>query len=346
MLRLLESAHRGTVLIPVSINVASSGVTFNYGKSLFATATRGSAGNYTLTLKNPMSRASIAVGSVYLTSGAGARPVITFTNTSTITVSTLDSTGAALEPCAVDFLILGWMKNEYDKYSGKLFPVMAPMLSPRILFGEVSSAGAATIGAGDFTISKTSTGTYSVTFRKDFSQNPIIVGMGYDDGTVTSVSVKSKSASGCVLEVYGHSADALVDGTFSLLVMGSQGVGECGHDSLRQVLSTQRNCRISGLSVAALSSATIAVGGPTTGLDFSSSSAASANATFNITDSYRRSCVFIANGVVAIARRGGGTSSSTQIGIKTADVAGSATDDGIKAIVIGSDDPSEYFSAN
>lgn len=346
MLRLLESAHRGAVLIPVSINVAASGVTFNYGKSLFSSAVRNGAGDYTLTLKNPLSRQGTVIGAVYATGGAGYRANATMVSTSAINVLTKDASNSAVESIAVDFIVAGFIQNEYDKYSGKLFEVKAPMLSPRLVFGQFSSVPAATIGAGDFTATKTSTGTYSIVFRRPFAQLPIILPMGYDDGTVTSVSIKSKTAASCVLEVYDHTGNALADGAFSLFVMGSQGVGECGWNNFRQVLTTQRNCRLLLLSRATLGSGTMIVGGGDYGGDFSASVNSGAAAIINITDSFARACVFVGTGLTQIARRSSGNSGAAQFGIRTADTDGNAANDGVNAIVIGSDDATEYFSAS
>lgn len=331
--------------MPISINVASSGVTFNYGKSLFSSVVRDEVGQYTLVFKTPFARLPVANGQIVSTSANGGFASCSITATE-LTIRTYDSAYDPIEPCGVDVIILGYLVNEYDKYSGKLFPVKAPMLSPRLVVGQFSSAAVATIGSGDFTASKTATGTYEITFRRPFAQAPIIVGMGYDDATATVLTTYSKTANSCIIKVFGCVAAALADGSFSLFIVGSQGVGECGFDSLRQVLSTQRGARITGFGIDALSGTLFTVGGPTTGKDFSSASAADSNGTFNITDSFRRNSVFIATGEDAPARRSGGISSSTQIGIRAFDLAGDPADTNVEGIVVGFDDPSEYFSAS
>lgn len=352
MLRSLESVHRETILLPYSLSCTASGVAFNYGKSLFSTAVRNSAGNYTLTLKSPLNRRFINVSSLVLNPGNGGYALGGNANgasLNTLNIVTKGNDGANLEPAGIDGILLGYRTAEADKYSGKLFEVHAPMLAPRFLFGQISSAGASTIGSGDFISSKTATGTYSISFRKEFGQTPVIVVMGYDDATATTVSVKTKTASTCEIEVYDQNANALVDGAFSIFVLGSQAVGECGHESFRTVLTTQRNCRIAGLCGLSLNSATFTVGGPTTGKDFTSQSTASANATFNITDTFARSSVVVANGdstILRFLRRGNGISSASQISLKSADFGGLAFDSGFDAIVVGSDDSTEYFSAS
>lgn len=340
MLRLLESAHRRAAVIPFSLSCSSSGVTFNYGKSLFTSAVRDSAGNYTLTLKTPFNRTFTPVVTAVLDSTGGATALPSVTNTSVFTLATKDSTGSALEPCGVDGFLVGHYTAEVDKYSGKLFPVHVAMLSGRIIFGKVASNGSVSIGAGDITASKTSTGTYSISFRREFAQSPILIPVTPEDRS-GNACIKTKTASSAVVQTYDLSANALADSNFSFILLGSQGVGET--TKLKELLTTQRNCRIASIA-GTLSSSTFTIGGTTTGKDFTSESASSGSANINITDAFARESVVVGSGktqpLLASA------SSSSQISLVGLDYDGVVTDTDFYAVVIGSDDSTEYFSAN
>ena len=75
----------------------------------------------------------------------------------------------------------------------------------KIVRGTVSGTGAAQLGSG-YSVSRTATGTYSISFSPAFSNTPsvtAVVAPGHDSGGYTFCQVDSASATGVVIEMRG-----------------------------------------------------------------------------------------------------------------------------------------------
>ena len=103
---------------------------------------------------------------------------------------------------------------------GKLFDVRSSRKEAELVIGQVSSAGAVTIGGREFTVTKNGTGDYTVTFTPGFGANPIVVATPVNaaaDGFALRVeSVSETTANVLTFNDSGAAADA----AFNFVAMG------------------------------------------------------------------------------------------------------------------------------
>lgn len=237
-------------------------------------------------------------------------------------------------------LVLQRMKDVTDTNALPLSTVKGQKRGQQVcLFGAVSSAGAVSIGNGDFTTTKASTGVYTAVFRRGlWGQVPIVIarGIGSTAVHVAAVATTSGIAFYCL-----DRTGAATDSAFNFIVYGSSAKDSYG-GQFADVQTSQRKSRLLMFRILP-ASATLAVG--------NQSGTVVVNGVGDYTITFRRP--FRRSPVVLAAskRAAGGvrmaqanTLSSTTTQILHKDMTGAASDsfDALEVLVFGFDDPSGY----
>jgi hypothetical protein len=93
-------------------------------------------------------------------------------------------------------------------------------LATRIVRGEVTSAGAINLGAG-FSVTRTGTGAYSVTFTTAFAAIPVVTAQAMLTAGALVSKVASRTASGFTVAVFTTTTGANTDGAFSFIAVAA-----------------------------------------------------------------------------------------------------------------------------
>lgn len=338
MLREIKNSYVGPRLFRVAITTtATPSITAGVGADDYTSLTRASAGRFSAALKQPYRRTPITVAALESASLFGA---CTFQKV-TPTVSTLDFQMANAGSSAIDATINAFQLGYTANQLGFSFPqgVESSIRRSRIIYARVSSTGTVDFGSRDFTVSKSATGVYNISFKNAFAATPIILPQAIATSGAISATVRSRTASGCQIGT-GNSSAAAADSAFYIIAIGT----DCrdAHGGASAIIeNSQRKPRIIGFRVTAgslavnaeeVSSITINAGN-----DF----------TINLARPFRRECAAIfstlltgGNAMKATVHTGG----SSSVRIQLTDTGGGAASsiDGYDGILIGSDDPSEY----
>lgn len=97
---------------------------------------------------------------------------------------------------------------------------VAGWLKPRIVAGQVSSAGAAVLGTQDFTVVRDGAGIYTVTFRKSFKTTPVSVATPVSSTVGRSITIAARGVSSIQVRTF-NASDAATDCAFNFFVLGS-----------------------------------------------------------------------------------------------------------------------------
>jgi len=138
----------------------------------------------------------------------------------------------------------------------------------RIIYCRVTgSSGAVVFGATDFRVTKTATGTYSVVFRRSFSQTPTVIPTGISTAGAADGRVTNLTAEGCTITMAAASTTPS-DLDFYLVVVGQDSRSDAGREK-SSIQSSQRKPRIVvGQITNTGGTPTLTVGGATGGIDF------------------------------------------------------------------------------
>lgn len=115
----------------------------------------------------------------------------------------------------------------------------------RLIWGKISSAGAVSIGKSDFSVTRTATGVYSVTYKRAFGEtacafaNPI-------GNNFRGVNITSRTASGCLVTISDDAPDNQ-DSDFYICAIGTDAIQETGRGR-HLVMNSQRKPRIEALA--------------------------------------------------------------------------------------------------
>ena len=98
-------------------------------------------------------------------------------------------------------------------------PPLSPELKLKVIRGRVSSLGLVLDGSG-FTVAKTGTGTYTITFTVPFvSDWPSVAANAYNSGSAI-VTVSSLSGSTADIAVFGSASGGALDANFTFIAIG------------------------------------------------------------------------------------------------------------------------------
>jgi len=224
MLRPLQTGFLNSRLLGFTATTAASAVNTvqqGSGEATFTNASSDHILDHAYT--HPFAQTPVQV----VTAGAGIGDAGTAAVKATATataggVTTLTSTGTA-DVGQCHSLVFGQetveARRSGNKY-GKLFDVNSSRRSAELVVGQVSSAGAVTIGGREFTVVKNGTGDYTVTFTPGFGANPVVCATPFNastDGFALRVdAVTETTANILTFNDSGSAADA----AFNFVAMG------------------------------------------------------------------------------------------------------------------------------
>lgn len=266
MLREVVNTHIKPRIIPFSYTTTASTATMNIGEGDFTVARTGQ-GAVTLTAREPLSR----TGFVYVTSGpsAGAGSYVRWngaaSSKSSWDLNQLTASGSGTEG-TVDGFVFGFESSDLTNY--KVQRVASSRVRTRCIWGKITgSTGAVAVGGKGFTCTKSTTGTYVITFTPGFGTTPVVMAQGISTSAVVNCNFTSKSANGVTITTAPQTATA-TDADFYLLVIGQDSRSDAGKNR-SPLLNNQRKPRIIAGEVTNTGGTySITVGGATGGTDF------------------------------------------------------------------------------
>jgi hypothetical protein len=297
-------------------------------------ATWTAAGSPLILMKEPFHRNCVVVGSHSDTTSIGGYFIIANAPTATGIQSGIRSNGGSQEEGSANALVFGWNNSSSTNCSPQ--DVLGTTAYPRIISGVMGTSTALVlVGAGDFTLTRPSTGTYTVTFKKAFSSTPVVVATGSTpNNTIRSARVTNVTATGCTVTL-ADNTNALANGFFHIVALGSDCRDSYGGRD-KPLQNSQRKPRI--IAATYNVGGAMAVGAE----DITLSTMATGDYQFIFKEPFKRAPTVIATS--------GSTRceiyehpTATGCRIQTFTSGGSLADDSrVNFIVIGSDDPSEY----
>jgi hypothetical protein len=338
VLREIKNRYVGPRVFRAAITTTSAPtISAGVGNDDYTSLTRSGTGRFQATLKQPFRRTPITVAAIESATLFGAavwQRAIPTTSVVDMQMGTAASTAA---DATTHFLQLGYNSTQL----GFSYPqnVEASIRRSRIIYARVASGGTIDFGRGDVTVSKTGTGLYDVTFRNAFAVTPLIVPIAISTTGAFSAAVRAKSAASCTIAT-GNGSGSAADCAFYIVVVG-QDIRDAHGGANAIIESTQRRprlvgFRVTGVSVTVNPEEVSSVGTNGTG-DF----------TLNLSRPFARECAALISPIttsgncIKIQVHTGGSSS---VRIYCTDTGGGAASgvDGYDAILIGSDDVSEY----
>lgn len=340
MLREIKASHLQATAIPFSITTtATPTITASTGSDDLGTITRTSAGQFTVNLKRQAARNLIVVGQPLTTNGGymffnSIAPTI-----SQFAIANNDSTGGTVDGSA-DFLAIRYMSTNQDFVPHQR--MRCTQDRSRIIWGRITGAtGAVAIGLSDFTVTRVSTGLYTIVYRKAFGRTPIVLITPIATSGARGALVSNKTAAGCTITI-GDNNPTVQDTDFYILVCGTDNLSQIGN-SLMPLLNSQRKSRIlAGKMLLTGTTPSISVNA----IDFTTPVRNGAgDYSIPISTVFKRECAFFATSLsgkrINVHTGGSGTvryRTSNSAGTDGDMTTGHTTD----FIMIGSNDVSEY----
>jgi len=137
-------------------------------------------------------------------------------------VATVDGSGAA-DVGQAHSLVYGHETAETRRSgnkNGRLFDVRSTRKISEVVVGQVSSAGAVTIGGREFTVTKNGTGDYTITFTPGFGANPIVVATPFN-ATTDGYALRVESVSETTTNILTFDdSEAAADAAFNFVALG------------------------------------------------------------------------------------------------------------------------------
>lgn len=342
MLREVKNKHIKPRIMPFQVTTASGGSTLNIGYGDF-TATRTAAGAGVLTARQGVTRKGMFFGTQGLTVGSYVCPVAATAQTVDFSFTLLNEAGTGTDG-SFDGFVFGW--DSSDVALTKQQRVACTQNSPRVIWGKVTgSTGAVAIGASDFACTRTTTGTYSITFKKAFGQTPVVMvtGSGNTSTTVANAPLIASKTAGGVTVTMADESPAAADGDFYILAIGSDSRSDAARGRM-PLQNSQRKPRIVAAQITmAAGTPSISTGGATGGVDIASLvDNGTGDFSFTISETFiREPAIFVAS---TTQRAEIHSYAANVVRVKTKAANGNDTDvNGITNVfIIGSDDASEY----
>jgi hypothetical protein len=208
------------------------------------TLARGGAGLFTTTRKQPFTRLGMVFGSNYTLNGG----YCDLSAASTAILDNLrlnDQTGAAADG-TVDILSVGYNSSDVSICSRQ--QVACSRRRSRIICARITGATPSLdFGLTDFTLNKTGTGVYALTFKRAFASTPAVFATAVLNSGNRGVIVSARTASGCILSVHNQAGTA-TDAVLHIVVIGSDSRDEHG-GAFSRIQNPQRKPRIVAGSV-------------------------------------------------------------------------------------------------
>lgn len=313
-----------------------------YGDYTFAT---GGTGLLSLTHRDGFSRVGLVFANGNPADGGYVATTDTAGQKSAFGLKGYDEAGNATAT-TIEGFTYGW--DNTDLSISKPQRVVSTFNDPRIIWGKITgSSGAVAIGTSDFSCVRNTTGDYTVTFKRPFSQTPVVLTTAINTATATATidqNVTTRTASS-VEVIVGDNTGSGVDSDFYIVVIGQDTFSDSGKN--RDILeNSQRKPRIVVGQVAnSGGSWSWAIGGNTGALDFSSTITdnGAGDATVTVSELFAREAAVIITSTTQRAQlHTAYTNGAIRFLTKAAD--GTDTDaNGITNIfVIGSDDATQY----
>lgn len=183
------------------------------GSGLYDVALSG-VNTYTITFKPAFARVPVVIPTI-IGATAGAYKIVSVT-ASRVVIETFNTSGTDTA-IAFDFVAYGSASpNEIGLANAD---ISIPGLKNEVIGGVINgSASTITIGSGDFTLVKNSTGDYTITFSRPFIDEPVVL-LG---GTSGRVQLKSTPLSTAFTAVGFNAGGVAADDTaLHFLVFGS-----------------------------------------------------------------------------------------------------------------------------
>lgn len=208
-----------------------------------------------------------------------------------------------------------------------------------IAVGRIASDGTVTRGKGDFTCSKTATGTYEIGFRrKNFGRVPLVlVQTRAESSTINGARVAAKTINGCTVYTATANTNTSVDSEFDILLYGFQAMDDYGR--ARAVMNcTKRKGR---LEIHRIANTTHSFGSSVASL------VAGGNGAYDLThrNPFRYAphvfTMCVSNRIASVQPTTS-TGAITSIRTYQHSTGGAVDSPELNALVIGFDDPSEY----
>jgi hypothetical protein len=268
MLRDVKNKHIKPRIVPfrATLSATAANVAVNTGYGDYSIA-RASTGTGTLTLKEPFSRVALPFLSQETTTG-GYTTFNSATGLSATVPFTLRNTSGTAVDGVVSGFTFGW--DSTDLSLCKEQRVAASISSPRVEWGKVTgTTGVVAINAKSFKCTRTTNGTYTITFGCSFGSIPVVMVTG-SGNTSTSVANRSRvtsvTAQGCTVTMAPESGTP-TDGDFYILAIGTDGRSDAAKGRM-PLENSQRLPRIvAGQITVASGTPTISIGGATGGAD-------------------------------------------------------------------------------
>lgn len=222
MLREVRGSVLGLRLLPFSMTYASGVPVVGLGKNSFTVADTGS-GKCTFNLNNPFKTGTVAVAT--RTSGTDNGYVEVLSSTITNKSIELDSKGAdgsGFEDSGYDGVFCGWDSTADNIIAVPKFPVICGLDRPRIIGCQYNgSTSTLNIGKGEVSVAKTTTGDYTVTFKRAFGRPPAVMVSAIGTYVICEVPTATKLANSVRVLGFNASTAAPADVTFNLIAIGT-----------------------------------------------------------------------------------------------------------------------------
>lgn len=240
----LLHTQTGSRLIPLKITTtATPSITADIGGDNFTSKTRNAAGKATLVPYEPFARVPIVIGGVAASIADGG--YVTYDTVASASSVVLEALGASGSGDDGSFygLALGWDWADTEPTVDQL--LRASRKGGRIILADVASGGTLNLGNGQCTISKSATGVYVLTYRRAFSNEPLVF--------VTPIAATQKSykvtstAEGCTITMFS-AAEAAENNAFQVMIYGHDSTEDTGRQRA-EVKIPRGKTRLIGLKV-------------------------------------------------------------------------------------------------
>lgn len=256
MYRALKTPYRTAFLEGTIFTNTASAQTFSFGEALWSSAATASSITE-FTARETYKQRILAVGA----SGADVSDGSTFSKQAPATTSTV-SVAAFSDSGSIDvgthyMLTMASRDDESqiiarDYLSGSLYNVYSRQGAARMIVGRIAeSSGTYSIeyGANEFTITDNGTGDVTVTFKRGFRFNPVVVPQGIESGTTQRLArIKSISETSFTVQMSDQSA-APQDSAFNFVAYGLDGVEVYSDGKGQPVMVNGRKPRMIWVSV-------------------------------------------------------------------------------------------------
>ena len=266
MLREVKNKHVKPRIVTFVGTTTASTATLSNGYGDY-TVSRSGTGAGTISHRQGFARGGLTFLSQSVVAGGYATINSTTSNKLSSAFSLLNASGTANEG-TFDGFTFGW--DSSDLSLCKQQRVASTSSGERINWGKITgSSGAVAINSGDFSCSRTASGTYSVTFRRPYGQTPVVVVTGISSAGASTALLSSKSASGVTVTMAPETGTP-TDSDFYIVVIGQDSRSDAGRER-SPLLNSQRKPRILAAEITNTGGTwSLTQGGATGGIDFTS----------------------------------------------------------------------------